>query len=78
MSQAYQQRIIRSARDWLRHVIDSNVKKLQKLQDQCTHPDKSYKHYVREVGYDGYSTSTEVTTTFTCPDCGKIWTIDGY
>jgi hypothetical protein len=78
MSQAYQQRIIRSTRSWFEHVLKSTQKKLDQLQFECKHPDKSYKHDVREVGYDGYSTSTEVTTTFTCHDCGCIWSIDGY
>lgn len=78
MSVAYQQRIIRSARLWLEHVISSFNKKIRELQTQCTHPNKTYKHHENYLGYDGFSTERDAYTTFDCPDCGKYWREDCY
>jgi hypothetical protein len=78
MSQAYDQRLIRSARLWLEHVLESTRRKLATLEAECTHPDKAHKHQEGGLGFDGYSTYREVYTRFTCQDCGKIWNEPGY
>lgn len=68
--------------DVIKAEVDKITKKLKKWEQRlkdaraaCTHPNATKTHHANTGNWCPQDDS--YWTTFNCPDCGKIWNMDG-